>query len=200
MFGAKKENYHWLQKMKHFIAPHLSLFWTSCHKSHLSSKERGHKDENWKATHPTPCPKVPKSAQVLKIAKVLLGQKMFRLLVGCWRPTSNWGPPSHPQATPLLSLPPPSASLIHGSLHGNQPTSHPTPEMKQQSILISFAPSLQSVLYFPSVLQLSSRLCLLFQTSNVSSRRFHAYAAKSKPTSKAYNLHSNTCQLSEMFK
>ena len=103
-----------LQKKKHFNALHLSLYWTSCHKSHLNSKERGHKDKNWKATHPTSCPKVPKCSKVPKIAQVLLEEKMFRLLVGCWRPTSNWGPPSHPQATPLLSLPPPSASLIHG--------------------------------------------------------------------------------------
>ena len=116
----RKLSLKFCRKGNFFIAPHLSLYWTSCHKSHLNSKERGHKDENWKATHPpSSCPKVLKSAQVLKIAKVLLGQKMFRLLVGCWRPTSNWGPPSHPQATPLLSLPPPSASLIHGSLHGN---------------------------------------------------------------------------------
>ena len=105
-----------LQKKKHFNALHLSLYWTSCHKSHLNSKERGHKDENWKATHPTSCPKVLKIAQNCPSAPRAEDVPAAR-----WLLEANWqlGPSLPPSSNPL-TFPPSSLSLTNSwSLHGN---------------------------------------------------------------------------------
>ena len=115
---AKEENYHWhFAEREHFIALHLSLYWTSCHKSHLNSKERGHKDENWKATHPTFRPKLPKCS-------------LRRRCSGCSLVAG--GQLATGALSPSLKQPPyfPSLSLTNSWFSTWQPTSHPTPEMK----------------------------------------------------------------------
>ena len=107
-----------LQKKKHFNALHISLYWTSCHKSHLNSKERGHKDENWKATHPTFRPKLPKCSLRRRCSGCSLvagGQ----LATGALPPSSN-----------PLTFPPSSLSLTNSWFSTWQPTSHPTPEIE----------------------------------------------------------------------